>query len=464
MNEADLLNKGKVPIVPGGKLFNGHLKEFREDPLTFLNKASRYGEVVKIRFGPLQNVYLISNPELIKQVLVTKSKCFVKSKDFHALKPIIGEGLLTSEKETHMRQRRLIQPAFKRSHIINYGQDMIDITTDFVSKWEDGEERILTQDMMSITLGIISKTMFSLDFKEGYSILGKPIETAMRVALKRMRTLLNLPLWIPTKTNLEYKDALDKLNKVLYSVIDNRRKDQERHEDMLGILMDARDDDHGIGMTDTQVRDEVMTIFLAGHETTANALSWTFYLLSQYPEAQKKLFDEIDNVIGNRHPVPADFMNLPYTQNIIWESLRIYPPAYITGRQAEDDVEIGDYRFKKGDTIMVSQYVMHHKHEYFPDPESFRPERFENNFLKTIPAYAYFPFGGGPRVCIGNHFAFMEAVLILATISQRFKINLALDHRPVIPFPSITLRPRGGLRMNLEERTKHDRTDSNPSF
>lgn len=460
MNDADLSKKEKVPIVPGGKLLYGHIKEFREDPILFLKKASSYGEVVKFRFGPFQNVYLISNPELIKQVLVTKSKCFVKSKDFHSLKPIIGEGLLTSEKETHMRQRRLIQPAFKKSHIINYGQDMIDLTTDFVSKWEDGEERILTQDMMSITLGIISKTMFSLDFKEGYSILGEPIETAMRVAVKRMRTLLNLPLWIPTKTNLEYKDALYKLNKVLYSVIDNRRKDKGRHEDMLGILMDARDDDHGIGMTDTQVRDEVMTIFLAGHETTANALSWTFYLLSQYPEVQKKLFDEIDNVIGNRNPVPADFMNLPYTQNIIWESLRIYPPAYLTGRQVEEDVEIGDYRFKKGDTIMVSQYVMHHKPEYFPDPESFRPERFENNFLKTIPAYAYFPFGGGPRVCIGNHFAVMEAVLILAAISQRFKINLAQDHRPVIPFPSITLRPRGGLRMNLEERNKHDRTDS----
>ncbi|RFU68578.1 cytochrome P450 [Bacillus sp. V59.32b] len=444
----------KVPSVPKGKLITGHLNEFQEDPLGFLIKASRYGEVAKIRLGPFQKVYLISDPDMIKQVLVTKQKYFVKSKDFHALKTIVGEGLLTSEKETHMRQRRLIQPAFKRSHISNYGRDMIDITTDYLSKWEDGQERSITQDMMDITLGIISKTMFSLDFKDGYSILGEPIEMAMRMAIKRMRTLIKIPLWIPTKSNLEYKKAMDKLNVVLYNIIEKRRQDHEKHEDMLGILMDARDDEDGVGMTDTQVRDELMTIFLAGHETTANALSWTLYLLSQHPEVEMKLFAEIDRVVGSRNPVPEDFMKLPYTQNIIWESMRIYPPAFVTGREVDEEVEIRGCHFKKGDTVMVSQYVMHHKPEYFPEPKAFRPERFENNFVKTIPAYAYFPFGGGPRVCIGNHFAMMEAVLVLATISRRFRVKLAPDHRPVIPYPSITLRPRGGLRMVLEERNK----------
>lgn len=452
MSDSDISRK--VPRVPKGKLITGHLNEFQADPLAFLKKASGYGEVAKIRFGPFQNVYLISDPDMIKQVLVTKQKYFVKSKDFHALKTIIGEGLLTSEKKTHMRQRRLIQPAFKRSHINNYGQDMIDITVDYLSKWEDGEERSITQDMMDITLGIISKTMFSMDFKEGYSIVGEPIETAMRMAVKRMRTLLNLPLWVPTKRNLEYKEAIDELNAVLYNIIEKRRQDNEKHEDMLGILMDARDEEDGVGMTDTQVRDELMTIFLAGHETTANALSWTLYLLSQHPEVQKKLFDEIDSVVGSRNPVPEDFMKLPYTQNIIWESMRIYPPAFVIGREADEDVEIGGYHFKEGDTIMVSQYVMHHKPEYFPNPESFCPERFENDFVKTIPSYAYFPFGGGPRVCIGNHFAMMESVLVLATISRCFKVKLAPDHRPVIPYPSITLRPRGRLRMILEERNK----------
>ncbi|OCA85888.1 cytochrome P450 [Bacillus sp. FJAT-27225] len=449
---SDLETVKNIRLLPGGKLIGGHSKEFRKDPLKFLKKASDFGDVVKIRFSPFQNVYLISEPEMIKEVLVTKHKNFVKSREFAELKTLLGEGLLTSEKETHLHQRRLIQPAFKRSHISNYGIDMIAITSDYISKWRDGEKRVITQDMMDITLGIIAKTMFNLEFKEGSSILGKPFDTVMGVAVKRWRALLKLPLWIPTKTNREHKGALVKINEILFGIIENRRTDPEKHEDMLGILMDARDAEDGNGMTDEQVRDEVMTIFLAGHETTANALSWALYLLSKHPAVQQKLFDEIDRVIGGRNPTPEDFMKLPYTQNVVWESLRIYPPAYIIGREVDEDVEIGGYQFKKGDTILVSQYVMHRKDKYFHDPEAFRPERFENNFLKTIPQFAFFPFGGGPRVCIGNHFAMMEAVLVLATISRSFKVNIGDDHRPAIPYPSITLRPRGGLSMQLEAR------------
>jgi cytochrome P450 len=446
-----------TPLGPKGKLLTGHLKEFQTDPLDFLTRlATEYGDVAKFRFGPFQNVYLVSDPDMIKQVLVSKQKHFVKSKDFHALKPIIGEGLLTSDKDFHMRQRRLIQPAFKRSHIINYGQDMIDITADYIDAWIDGEERIITQDMMNITLGIISKTMFSMDFKEGYDVLGGPIETAMRIAVKRMRTLLQLPLWVPTKSNREHKKAIQTLDDVVYAIIEKRREDSEKPEDMLGILMDARDEDDGLGMPDRQVRDELMTIFLAGHETTANAISWTLFLLSQHPEIENKLFEEINTVIGNRPPSPGDFMKLTYAQNIIWESMRLFPPAFVSGRSAEEDVEINGYKFKKGDMVMVSQYVMHRKPEYFHDPLSFKPERFENNFVKTIPAYAYFPFGGGPRVCIGNHFALMEAVLVLSTIAQRYKLRLAPNHHEVKPYPSITLRPRRGLRMIVEKRNEFD--------
>jgi cytochrome P450 len=444
-----------TPQGPKGKLITGHLKEFQTNPLDFLTRlATEYGEVAKFRFGPFQNVYLVSDPEMIKQVLVTKQKHFVKSQDFDALKPILGEGLLTSEKDFHMRQRRLIQPAFKRSHILNYGQAMIDITADYIDTWQDGEDRIITHDMMSITLGIISKTMFNMDFKEGYDVLWEAIETAMGTAVKRMRTLLQLPLWVPTKSNREYRNAIQALDEVIYGIIEKRRADPDKHEDMLGILMDARDDDDGLGMTDREVRDELMTIFLAGHETTANAISWTLYLLSQHPEVENKLFEEINNVIGNRPPTPGDFMKLTYTQDIIWESMRLFPPAFVTGREVEEQVEINGYQFKKGDVILVSQYVMHRKPEYFHDPQSFKPERFENNFVKTIPAYAYFPFGGGPRVCIGNHFALMEAVLVLVTIAQRYKLRLAPDHHEVKPYPSITLRPKRGLRMIVEERNE----------
>ncbi|MGE7766344.1 cytochrome P450 [Peribacillus sp. NPDC096540] len=443
------------PMVPNGKLISGHTKEFQKDVLGFLTRLSKeYGDVAKFRFGPFQNVYLISNPDLIKQILVTKQKSFVKSKDSNAIKPLVGDGILTSEKDVHMRQRRLIQPSFKKSHISNYAQDMIDITMDYISAWNNREERIITKDMMNISLGIISKTMFSMEFKDGYEVVGEPIESSLRIAVKRMRTLLRLPLWVPTKINRKYKNAIQKLDTVIYSIIEKRREDAERHEDMLGILMEARDDKDGLGMSNQQVRDELMTIFLAGHETTANALSWTLYLLSQHPEVETKLFNEIDRVIGNRNPAPDDFMKLTYTQNIIWESLRLYPPIYIISRQVEADVVIEGYRFKKGDMFLISSYVMHHKPEYFDNPDSFIPERFENNYLKTLPTYAYFPFSGGPRVCIGNHFAFMEAVLVLACISKTYRIKLAPDHHEVKPIPTLSLRPKRGLRMIVEERNE----------
>lgn len=389
---------------------------------------------------------------MIKQILVTKQQNFVKSDDFKVLKPIFGEGLLTSDKEFHMKQRRLIQPAFKKTHIIDYAQDMINITKEYLSTWKDDEERIITQDMMNITLGIICKTMFSMDFKEGYQVVGKPLETALKLTVKRMRSVIKLPLWIPTRTNRETKKAIKELNRVILEIIQKRRNDPVKYEDMLGILMDARDDENDIGMSDKQLRDEVMTIFIAGHETTANALSWTWYLLSQNPGVEAKLYEEIDNVIGDNEPTPADFMKLTFTQNLIWESMRMFPPSFVTSRKVDKNVEVNGYHFKKGDMILVSQYVMHRKAEYFESPESFIPERFENNFIKTIPQYAYFPFGGGPRVCIGNHFALMEAVLVLVSVAQRFKLNLAPNHHEIKTFPSITLRPRRGIRMILQKR------------
>ncbi|MGG0741515.1 cytochrome P450 [Niallia taxi] len=442
---------------PKGKFLTGNLDAFRSDPPAFLQQmAEEYGDVAKFRLGPLKKVYLVSNPDMIKQILVTKQQNFVKSDDFKVLKPIFGEGLLTSDKEFHMKQRRLIQPAFKKSHIIDYGQDMINLTKEYLSTWKDNEERIITQDMMNITLGIICKTMFSMDFKEGYQVVGKPLETALKLTVKRMRSVIKLPLWIPTRINRETRKAIKELDRVILEIIQKRRNDPVKYEDMLGILMDARDDKDDIGMSDKQLRDEVMTIFIAGHETTANALSWTWYLLSQHPEVDAKLYEEIANVIGDNEPTPADFMKLTFTQNLIWESMRMYPPSFVTSRKVDKNVEVNGYPFKKGDMILVSQYVMHRKAEYFESPESFIPERFENNFIKTIPQYAYFPFGGGPRVCIGNHFALMEAVLVLVSVAQRFKLNLAPDHHEIKTFPSITLRPRRGLRMILQKRKPTD--------
>ncbi|MBU9713077.1 cytochrome P450 [Bacillus tamaricis] len=441
-------------LGPKGNLISGHLKDFQRDPLQFMQKlAEDYGEIARFKFGPFQDVYLISNPELIKQVLVTKQKNFVKSRDLTILKPIIGEGLLTSEKGHHLKQRRLIQPHFKREHIRSYGEDMIKTTEEYMKSWKEKEERVLSKDMMNITLGIISKTMFNMNLEEGYDVIGPPIETVMKLAVKRMRSLAQLPLWIPTKTNRNYKRAIDELDHVLFSIIENRRSHKGKSEDLLGVLMDAKDDSNGEVMSNQQLRDELMTIFLAGHETTANALSWTFYLLAQHPEVEKKLHREIDSVIGSNPLSPNHYKELTYAQNIISEALRLYPPAYVIGRQVDKTVNIGGIQLNKGDMTLISQYVMHRRREYFDQPDNFIPERFENQFTDTLPPYTYFPFGGGPRVCIGNHFALMEAVLVLVCIARHFKIKLTPSNQTIKAQPLITLRPKGGINVILEKRS-----------
>jgi cytochrome P450 len=441
------------PPGPKGQLLTGNLKEFQADPLGFLTELTHsYGDFVQFRLGPFQKIYLINDPELIKEVLVTKQKSFVKSKDIQTLKTVVGEGLLTSEKTFHKRQRKLIQPSFKRAHIANYGEDMIQTTLQYLTKWRDKEIRSISDDMMNITLGIISKTMFSMEFEEGANVIGEPMEAVMKLGIKRMRSIVKLPIWVPTKNNRNLNKAIQALDGVLYDIINKRKQGIEKHEDLLGILMDAKDEDDGLGMSDKQLRDELMTIFLAGHETTANALTWTLYLLAQHPEVEKKLHQELTNVIGNDRPSPTHYMNLNYTQYIVKESLRLYPPAYIIGRQVDQDVQIGEHHLNKGEMVVMSQYVMHRNETFFNEPHLFLPERFESEFIKTIPTYAYFPFGGGPRVCIGNHFSLMEMVLVLACIAQNFQLELTADHHVVKPQPLITLRPKRGVKMIVKQR------------
>ncbi|WP_237562806.1 cytochrome P450 [Bacillus dakarensis] len=458
----DSFSKRNIPQAPGGSIFSGRLKEFQRDPLSFMQKLSRnYGQVVRFKLGPSQKVILLSDPELIKEVLVTKQKNFIKSSDIRSLKALLGEGLLTSEKDVHMRQRRLIQPAFKKTHVASYGQDMIDVAQHYVQMWKHGMETEITEEMMNITLGVISKTMFSMDLKEGYELVGEAVEKVMKLAIKRMRRAIPLPLWLPSKSNREFKQAAKVLDAVLFNIIDQRRRGGIQKEDLLGMIMAARDDENGTGMTDKQIRDELMTIFLAGHETTANALSWTLYLLAQHPDKEAKMHAEIDSVIRGKTIRPEHFSSLKYTQNVIWESLRLFPPAYVIGREVDKTVEIGGYLFKKGETVLMSQYVMHRSPEYFEKADEFNPERFDNDLLKKLPAYAYFPFGGGPRVCIGNHFSFMEMVLVLACLASRYQFRLTTEQEKVKTQPLITLRPKPGIRMILHEReTEKSNPDS----
>jgi cytochrome P450 len=439
---------------PKGLPISGNLLDFRKDPLAFLQRAAEeYGDVVHIRFGPKRHVYLISNPDYIKEVLVTQHASFHKAKGLQTAKAVVGEGILTSEGKKHLRQRRLIQPAFRKERIASYADDMVGFAKKMTDSWQDGEERMINQDMMELTLAIITNTMFGTDVHESAKEIGRAIEVGLHYVSRKASSIFDIPPSVPTKSNREFQQANEILNKAIYKIIEERRrKNAADLSDLLAMLLAARDEEDGTGMTDEQVRDEVMTIFIAGHETTANTLSWTWYLLSQHPEAERRLWEELDTVLEGRLPTAEDIPKLTYTTNIVWEALRLYPAAWAINREVVEPVQIGEYQFEPGETIMMSQYVMHRKPEYFDQPDQFIPERFEGDLLKRIPQFAFFPFGGGPRICIGNHFALMEAALVIATVAQRFQLRLAPDHPPVEPEPLVTLRPKNGIRMVVKQR------------
>ncbi|MCZ8512283.1 cytochrome P450 [Paenibacillus filicis] len=443
----------KIP-GPKGLPISGNLLAFRKDPLGFLVKAQReFGNVVDIRFGPSRHVYLISDPDQIKEVLMTKQRSFRKAKGLQTAKAVVGEGILTSEGDAHMRQRRLMQPSFRQNRIGQYAGPMVEETLSMLQSWRDGEHRIITEDMMQLTLNIITRTMFGTSISSGVDQIGHAIEVGMKYVSHKATSFIDLPESLPTKSNLEFKQSAQTLDRVIYNIIEERRKNPDASRgDLLSMLLSVRDEEDGTGMSDKQVRDEVMTIFLAGHETTANTLSWTWYLLSQHPEVESKLIDEIDQVLGDREVTYEDLDKLKYVEMVIWESMRVYPAVWSINREVTEPVEIGGRMYKPGDTLMMSQYVMHRNPEYYDEPDRFRPERFEGDLLKRIPQFAYFPFGGGPRVCIGNNFALMEAVLLLVTILKRFKLRLAPYHSPVEPEPLVTLRPKNGLTIVLEAR------------
>ncbi|MDF2964209.1 MAG: cytochrome [Paenibacillus sp.] len=442
---------------PKGLPISGNLLAFRKNPLDFLVKTQQeFGDIVHLRFGPVRHLYLISDPELIKEVLLTKQKSFQKARGLQTAKAVVGEGVLTSEGEAHLRQRRLMQPSFRKDRVTRYADAMVQLTEDLLTTWQDGQERSITDDMMELTLNIITRTMFGTSLKGGLHDIGHAVDVGMKYVSNKASSIFNLPESLPTKSNLEFKQAAKTLDEVIYSIIEERRNNRNNNgpsDDLLSMLLAAKDEEDGTGMTDQQVRDEVMTIFLAGHETTANTLSWTWYLLSQHPEAEQKLWQELDRVLGGKKPGIEDLEKLDYLQQVIWESMRLFPAVWAVNREVTEEVEIGGHLFKPGDTLMMSQFIMHRNPKYYDHPEQFIPDRFAGgDLLKRIPQFAYFPFGGGPRVCIGNNFALMEASLILAVIGSRYKLSLVPNHPEVEPEPLVTLRPKSGLRMVVTAR------------
>ena len=439
------------PPGPKGRLIGDNLREYARDPLGFLSDCAReYGDVVGLRFMG-QNLYLLSDPDLIKYVLVENNRNFTKTRILKRNRRLLGEGLLTSEGEFWRRQRRLAQPAFHRKRVAAYGEVMVTYAKRSLEAWRDGQTIDVHEEMMHLTLEIVAKCLFDADLGARATDVGK----AMKVALENFssqRRLVRIPRGVPTPHNIRFEMAARSLDEVVGAIIEGRRKSGEYRGDLLSMLVLAEDED-GERMTDKQLRDEVMTLFLAGHETTANALSWTFWLLSLSPNAEAKLAEELERVLGDRTPTMSDLSDLPYVERVVKESMRLYPPAWVVGREAIAECEIGGYRMPAGTTALMSQWVMHRDPRYHENPERFDPDRWTAEYAKALPRFAYFPFGGGPRQCIGAGFAMTETRLVLAAVAQRLRMELVPGQR-VEPYASITLRPKEGIRMILAARSR----------
>jgi cytochrome P450 len=434
---------------PKGTLIGGQLAEFSRGRLEFFTRCAReHGDIVAFRLGP-RRCLLISHPDYIEQVLVTESKNFRKHFGLRLNRLLLGNGLVSSDGKFWLRQRRLAQPAFLRERIASYGKVMLACTEQMLAEWRDGQTRDLHAEMTQLTLDIVAESLFGANVRTRARDVGDALQAAIASYQTRLQHLILLPEWVPTPANLRLRRAVHRLDKILYRIIRHRRGSGEHKNDLLSMLLHAQDDQDGSRMTDRQLRDEAMTLFLAGHETTALALSWTWYLLAQHPAIAGRLRDELRRVLGGSAPTPAHLPLLRYAERVIQESMRLYPPVYAIAREPIHDCEIGGCQVPSGTTIFMSQWVVHRDPRFFSDPECFRPERWAREQAASIPKFAYFPFGGGARTCIGNTFAMMEAVLILATVAQRFQLAL-LPGPPVTPKPFVTLRPARPMDMRLE--------------
>lgn len=438
------------PPGPKGRWLSGCLREFARDRLGFLTEcAQRYGDVVAFRLAR-KPIVVVNHPDLVEEVLVTRNRSFHKHFALELTKSTLGNGLLTSEDDFWRRQRKLAQPAFHRERIAAHADVMVRFTERMLAEWADGQTRDAREDMMRLTLEIVAKTLFGAEIEGESALASEAMDTVLRAFTSRVGKLFRLPEWVPTPVNLRLRRAVARLDRIIFHMIADRRASREERDDFLSMLLNARDEDDG-RMTDRQLRDEAMTLFMAGHETTANTLAWVWYLLANHSEVEHRLHDELDRVLGGRPPRFDDLPRLPYAENVVTEALRLYPTVWLLGREAVEPTTVGDYSIAKGTTVYMSQWVIHRDPRFFEDPLAYRPERWEDGLAKRLPRYAYFPFGGGPRICIGNSFAMMESVLLLATIARRFRLGLTPSAR-VVPLPTMTLRPEFGLEVVVSER------------
>jgi cytochrome P450 len=433
---------------PAGLPYVGNTVEVVRDPLSFLTRISRkYGDVVRFTL-PGQIVLLFNHPDAIEEVLKTKSDYLRKDDFTQRLSIAVGRGLLTSEGDFWRRQRKLAQPAFHHHRVRAYADVMVRHTQRLMARFADGETRDIHDDMMRLTLDIVAETLFGADVGGAAG----EIATALEELMQRFAGIGALiPPWLPTPGNRRVARALRKLDEIVYGIIHQRRSATDRG-DLLSMLFAATTDEGG-GMSDAQLRDEVVTLMLAGHETTALALTYAFQLLARHPEVHESLSAEVDRVLGDRPATFADLPQLPYADAVVRETLRLYPPAWAIGREVKTPCRVAGLDLTPRTQLWVAQWVVHRDPRWYPNPEAFDPARWTGDLDRRIPKFAYFPFGGGPRVCIGNAFAMMEAVLLLVTMVQKARFR-AESLGPIALAPSVTLRPRGPVPMRIETRRR----------
>lgn len=436
------------PRYPGSGLVG-----LRVNPLPFLRQVVReYGDVIEFRFGQTKT-YLLNDPELIRDVLVTHDRRFSKGPGLQQVATrLLGQGLLTSEGSFHRRQRRLAQPAFHRQRIAAYGRVMAEHSHQWQRDWKDGAELDLAEEMRGLTLRIAAKTLFDTDVTNEIEAISEALTQSLHLyRFANLPFAAELEPLVPFLTR-RFNRARARLDDTVYRIIAERRASGEDRGDLLSMLLLARDvDEDGGQMTDEQLRDEAMTLLLAGHETTANAFAWTWLLLAQNPEAEALLHEELDRVLGGRMPTAEDVPQLVYTRMVFAEAMRVYPPAWIVARLALEDCPLGSFTLPAGALVLMSEWVTHHDARFYPEPERFLPERWAREAASARPKFAYYPFGGGSRLCIGEQFAWMEGVLVLATLAARWRFRLKPGH-PIVPQPLITLRPKHGVRVTAERR------------
>ena len=417
----------------------------RRDPLAFFTRlATEYGDVVRFQIGAENSYYLVNHPDVIKEVLVNEDHHFTKWFAVDRIKEVLGEGLFVSEGEFHSRQRRLSQPAFHRHRIAQYAGAMVDLTVDLRESWSTGATVDICQEMNSLAMQIVAKTLFGADMARE----AREIREALSEILDQFERSM-----LPEADRADFEAARARLDAAIYRIIKERRASGEDRGDLLSMLLAAHDaEGDGSGMTDLQLRDEAMTIFLAGHETTATAMAWCWYLLSTNPACEERFYAEVDQVLGSRRAGLEDVPQLPYATMVFAEALRLYPPVWVVGRRAKVDCEIGGYSIPANSVVLLSQYVMQRDPRYFPEPDKFDPERWTPEAKAARPKFSYFPFSSGSRSCLGEPFAWTEGVLCLATLAQTHRFQLVPEHRIALQ-PQLTLRAKYGIRMRVERRS-----------